>query len=72
GTEVISFVINTKGEISNIKIVRSIGIECDEEAVRIVKLMPKWKPGMDKGKVVPVQYTLPIKFVLQREERTKK
>ena len=48
-----------------VKIVRNEGKDIDEEAQRVIKAMPKWKPGKDKGKVVKVSYTLPIKFKLE-------
>lgn len=64
GVVVINFIVGKTGAISNIKVLRSIGGGCDEEAVRVVRLMPKWKPGKQKGKAVPVLFTLPIKFAL--------
>ena len=48
-----------------VKIVRNASSDIDEEAQRVIKAMPKWKPGKDKGKVVKVSYTLPIKFKLK-------
>jgi TonB family protein len=64
GTVVVSFIIDRNGMPSNIKIVRGIGKGCDEEAMRVVKSMPKWNPGKLKGKPVRVQYNLPVKFKL--------
>ncbi|MDP4185512.1 MAG: TonB family protein [Bacteroidota bacterium] len=67
GTVVLTFVVSKTGNISNIKVIRSIGGGCDEEAQRIVKIMPPWKAGKQNGNAVPVQFTLPVKFVLQKE-----
>ena len=64
GKVYVTFVVETDGSISNIKILRDIGGGCGAEAVRIVKLMPKWKPGTQRGKPVRVQYNLPIMFNL--------
>ncbi|MCF8348857.1 MAG: energy transducer TonB, partial [Bacteroidales bacterium] len=61
----INFVVETDGRISKVKVLRGIGGGCDEEAVRVVEAMPKWKPGMQRGKPVRVSYNLPVKFTLQ-------
>ena len=66
GTVYIQFVVEPDGRVSNVKVVRSVGGGCDEEAVRVVKAMPKWKPGSQRGKNVRVSFTLPIKFSLQK------
>ena len=65
GRVFISFVIEKDGSVSNIELMRKIGGGCDEEAVRVVKAMPKWKPGLMKGKPVRVHYVLPINFKLE-------
>jgi periplasmic protein TonB len=65
GTIYITFVVETDGSITDVKILRGIGSGCDEEAVRVVKMMPKWNPGKQSGKSVRVQFNLPIKFTLQ-------
>jgi protein TonB len=64
GTVYIQFVINQNGEISDTKILRGIGAGCDEEALRVIKKMPAWAPGKQRGKPVRVQFTLPMKFKL--------
>lgn len=64
GSVYLQFVVEPDGSISNIRIVRGIGGGCDEEAIRVVKLMPKWKAGKQRGKAVRVNFTMPIKFVL--------
>lgn len=65
GRVFINFVVEPNGEISNVKILRGIGGGCDEEAVRVVENMPRWKPGKQRGKAVRVSYNLPVKFTLQ-------
>ncbi|WP_243346952.1 energy transducer TonB [Parabacteroides sp. FAFU027] len=62
GTVLCEFLVSKEGVISDIKIVRGLDPLLDEEAVRIIKTFPKWKPGMQGGKAVPVKYTLPIRF----------
>lgn len=61
----VTFIIEADGSVTNAKVLRGIGGGCDEEALRVVNAMPKWKPGMQKGKPVRVNYTLPIIFKLQ-------
>ncbi len=65
GRVVIGFVVMDDGSIVNVEVVRGIGGGCDEEAVRVVKAMPKWKPAVYNGKPVNVHYSLPITFKLQ-------
>lgn len=65
GTVFVTFVIGPDGQVKDIKILRGIGGGCDEEAVRVVKAMPKWKAGKQRGKPVSVQYNLPIRFTLK-------
>ena len=65
GRVFISFVIEKDGSVSNVELKRGIGGGCDDEAVRVVKAMPKWKPGKDKGKPVRVSYVMPFTFKLQ-------
>jgi TonB family protein len=65
GRVILQFEIDEKGEIHNIVVVRSISKELDEEAIRILKSMPKWIPGKQRGKAVKVKYTLPISFRLK-------
>lgn len=64
GTVMVSFVVNTDGTISEVKLVRGIGGGCDEEALRVFKISPRWSPGMIKGKVVRTRMTLPLSFRL--------
>jgi protein TonB len=65
GTVVIQFVVNTDGSIVNTNILRDIGGGCGEEALRVVRGMPKWLPGKQRGKPVRVQFNLPFRFKLQ-------
>lgn len=60
----LTFVVETDGTLSDIKVLRGIGAGCDEEALRIVRGMPKWKPGKQRGKAFRVRYNLPIRFKL--------
>ena len=62
---VVQFVINKKGDINDVKVIKPLGGGCDEEAVRIVNAMPKWKPGKQRGKSVSVRFNLPVRFVLR-------
>lgn len=65
GRAYVSFVIDKEGNVANVKLARGIGFESiDNEALRVVSLLPKWKPGMQGGKVVNVSYTIPIIFKL--------
>ncbi len=65
GRVIVQFVINKEGNVVDPIIVRGIGGGCDEEAIRAVKLA-KFKPGMQRGRAVPVRYTLPITFKLKK------
>ena len=65
GRVVVLFTVAEDGSIVNIEVSRGIGSGCDEEAVRVVKAMPKWKPAVKDGKPVAGQYALPITFKLK-------
>ena len=65
GRVFVNFVVEPDGSITNVKVLKGIGGGCDEEAVRVVKMMPNWIPGEKDGKKVRVSYTLPINFRLQ-------
>ena len=65
GTVYVSFVVEKNGSLTDVKVIRGIGGGCDEEAVRVVKAMPKWKPGSQRGNPVRVRFNMPIKFTLQ-------
>ena len=68
GRVFVSFIIEKDGSISNVKLLRGIGGDCDEAAVEMVKNMPKWKPAKQRGKPVRCQFTLPIKFELPKDK----
>jgi len=65
GKVVLQFVVDKHGKIGAVKVLRSIGGGCDEEAIRVIKTMPGWKPGRQNGKEVPVWFTLPVSFQLK-------
>lgn len=64
GKVFVQFVVNQDGSIGNVQVLKGIGHGCDEEAARVVKAMPAWKPGVQKGEPVNVQMTIPIAFSL--------
>jgi TonB-dependent SusC/RagA subfamily outer membrane receptor len=65
-------VVEKDGSVGDVNVIRNLSPECDEEAIRVVKLFPKWTPGKQNGEVVRVQYVLPVQFALsgtpQKEE----
>ena len=65
GRVFVQFVVEKDGSVSNVKAARDIGGGCGAEAVRVIKSMPKWTPGKQRGKAVRAAYTLPVNFVLQ-------
>lgn len=64
GKVYIQFVVDKKGAISDVVVLRGLGGGLEEEAVRVVKAMPRWTPGKVRGRPVKVQYVLPISFIL--------
>ena len=60
----VSFIVETDGTISNANVQNGVSEDLDKEALRVIKNMPKWKPGMQSGKAVRVKYTIPISFRL--------
>ena len=72
GRVFIGMVIEKDGSVSNVKVLRGIGGGCDEEAVRVISSMPKWKPGKVGGEPVPVSYQIPINFKLAEKQPKKK
>lgn len=65
GKVYVTFVVEKDGSIANPKLLRDIGFGCGAEAIRVVKAMPKWNPGKQRGKPVRVQFNLPITFSLK-------
>jgi protein TonB len=62
GKVIVAFVVERDGSLSDVKIRRGIGYGCDEEAIRVIKSMPKWTPGKQNGKAVRVSMMLPVSF----------
>ena len=62
GKVIVAFVVERDGSLSDVKIRRGIGYGCDEEAIRLIKSMPKWTPGKQNGKAVRVSFMLPVTF----------
>jgi protein TonB len=67
GRITLRFTVGIDGTITNITIIRGIDPDCDAEAIRIIEEMPKWEPGKQGGKPVPVYYNLPISFRLPKQ-----
>ena len=59
-----NFVIEKDGSITDVKVLRGVDPALDKEAIRVIKSMPKWKPGKQRGKPVRVSFNLPITFTL--------
>ena len=68
GRVILQFIVERDGSVTDVKVVRSISLALDAEAIRVVSGMPKWKPGMQRGKEVRVKYTLPVMFSLEKKE----
>lgn len=65
GRVIVSFVVERDGSISDVRVARSVDPSLDREAQRVVKSMPRWKPGKQNGSAVRVKYTVPVVFRLQ-------
>jgi protein TonB len=63
------FVIEKDGTVTNVAVTKGIGYGCDDETVRVVKLLPKWNPGKKDGKIVRTRFTLPIVFQLSEPKK---
>jgi protein TonB len=66
GRVTIRFVVSRTGDVTDVTVIRGLDPSCDKEAVRVVKMMPRWIPGRQNGRNVPVYYTLPVVFKLQK------
>ncbi len=64
GRVFVTFVVEKDGNVTDVRVLRGIGGGCDEEAIRVIKNMPKWDPGKQRGKPVRVQFNMPIMFKL--------
>lgn len=62
GLVYVRFVVEKNGDITNPKLLKGVGSGCDEEAIRVIAMMPKWQPGAHNGKVVRCYHTLPVAF----------
>jgi len=69
GKVFLTFVVERDGSLTDIKVLRGIGSGCDEEAVRVLRAAPKWKPGIQNGRPVRVQYNVPITFTLTSDDQ---
>jgi len=68
GKVFLSFIVETDGHLSNFKVERGVGYGLDEEALRVLRIAPAWKPGIQNGHKVRVMYNIPINFVLPDQE----
>lgn len=71
GKVYVTFVIEKDGSVSHVKVLRGVSESLDKEAMRVIKTMPNWKPGTQRGKAVRVQYNFPIKFTLDGDDKKK-
>lgn len=65
GRVIVQFVVEKDGTLTEFKVARSVDPDLDAEALRVLQTMPKWKPGMQRGEVVRVKFTVPVSFKLQ-------
>lgn len=65
GKVYVSFVVNTDGTLTDVQTMKGIGFGCDEEALRVIRQMPRWKPGRQAGRAVRVKFNLPVAFTLE-------
>ena len=65
GKVFVRFVVSATGDVKDVKVMRSLDPSCDKEAIRVIQSLPKWIPGKQNGRNVPVYYTVPITFKLQ-------
>lgn len=65
GRVIVQFVVEKDGTLTEFKVARSVDLDLDAEALRVLQIMPKWKPGMQRGKIVRVKFTVPVSFKLQ-------
>ena len=65
GTVYVRFVVDEKGKVTNVELLRGVDPLLDKEALRVVQSLPNWKPGKQRGKAVKVSHSVPIKFALK-------
>lgn len=66
GRVIVEFIVNLDGSIQNVKVIKGVDKDLDNEAIRVVKKMPKWQPGKNNGVAVRSYFTLPVNFKLQK------
>ncbi len=69
GRVTLSFIVEKDGSIGEVRVLKDIGYGCGEEAIRIIKSMPNWKPAKQRGKTLRQQFTIPVRFTLPTEEK---
>ena len=65
GTVYMQFTVSTSGRVTDVKVIKGVHPDLDEESIRVIKNSPKWTPGKQRGRTVPVIMSLPMKFILQ-------
>ncbi len=65
GKVIVQFLIDTSGNVTDSKVIKSVSSTIDAEALRVINCMPQWKPGTQQGKAVKVKFTMPVNFSLQ-------
>lgn len=68
GKVILKFVVEKDGSISNVKVIKGVNKVLDNEALRLIKIMPKWNPGMNNGLAVRTYFTLPVTFKIDNED----
>ena len=66
GKVILTFVVDKNGTVRDVRVIQSVSPELDEEALRVIKLMPQWTPGTQNDRPVSVYFTIPIKFALPK------
>ncbi|MDO4461158.1 MAG: M56 family metallopeptidase [Bacteroidia bacterium] len=69
GRVFVSFIVNKEGYVKNVRLARGIDPSLDNEALRVIRSLPRWEPGRQRGEAVAVSYTVPINFALPKEEK---
>jgi len=72
GRIIVKFVVDTQGNVKNVEAKTHVGYGLEQEGIRVIASMPKWKPGKNNGKAVNTYFTIPIKFTMPEEEENKK
>jgi TonB family protein len=71
GLSIIQFIVTKEGTIKDIEVIRSLEPTLDQAAIEAIKKMPKWIPGLHKGQIVDVRFTLPVRFSRENQQKTK-